>query len=71
MINSGTGIGGNKMKAFITTGGVLNVVPENETEEYALIQWKMQASIRVDDAEREEDRYFRGSRISIPDDIQF
>ncbi|HVW65115.1 MAG TPA: hypothetical protein VHB01_08875 [Nitrosospira sp.] len=59
------------MKAFITTGGVLNVVPENETEEYALIQWKMQASIRVDDAEREEDLYFRGSRISIPDDIQF
>ena len=57
------------MKAFITASGILNVVPENETEEYALIQWKARSLIQVNDVEREEESYFRGSRISVPHDI--
>ncbi len=58
------------MQAFITAGGILNVVPENETEEYALIQWKLHALISVKDVEREEDNYYRGSRLSAPHDIK-
>ncbi len=59
------------MRAFITGGGILNLVPENETEEYALIQWKNHAIIHVDDQENLEDKYYRGSRISIPHDVSY
>lgn len=58
-----------QMQAFITASGILNVVPENDTELYALMQWKLHALIQVNDVEREEERYFRGSRLSIPHDL--
>lgn len=59
------------MKAFITPSGILNVIPESETEEYAVIQWKRHATVRVDDIENFEETYYLGRCISIPEDISF
>ena len=53
------------MKAFIDRSGKIAIVPETETEEYALRSALTKVSIQVDDIKRGEKVYYRGSSIVI------
>ena len=53
------------MKAEIRIPGTLCLIPENQTEAYALMKWHGESKIGIDDIERMETKWYRGSAIKI------
>lgn len=52
------------MKAEIINGQLV-VIPSNETEHYALINWLAVAGVAISDPARNESIYIRGSTVKI------
>lgn len=53
------------MKARITEMGELEIIPENETEQYALKKFREEAAVISDDLVRCETFHWRGSKVVI------
>lgn len=53
------------MKATISSTGVLTITTDNETEAYALVQWQKNSVIKMDDDQRNEKGYYKGSSIKL------
>lgn len=53
------------MKATISSTGVLTITAENDTESYALSQWDKNSVIDVNDTDRNEQSYYKGSSIIV------
>lgn len=53
------------MKATISSTGALTVTSENEIEAYALSQWQKSSIIDVEDMQRNEKSYYKGSSIKV------
>lgn len=57
------------MKAEMSKHGIITLSPETSLEAYALELWAQRASIKANDLERCENRYWLGSRIVVSTDI--
>lgn len=57
------------MKAEMSKHGIITLSPETSLEAYALKLWAEQASIRADDLQRCENRYWLGSRIVVSNEF--
>lgn len=53
------------MKTEMSEDGVITIRPESSVEAYALRRWVDSALINVDDAQRCENSYWKGSRLAI------
>lgn len=53
------------MKAYISSSGVLHLVPESQTELYAIQSWRVDSSIPLKDVQRNEVEYYKGTSIKI------
>lgn len=51
------------MKAEIDMNGVLRIYPETPTESFAVKAWVIKSGFKVEDFQRNENYWFRGSSI--------
>lgn len=53
------------MKAELDENGVLSIVPETPTEQYALMKWQIDATVHMRDDKLHENEFVRGSMIIV------
>lgn len=53
------------MKAELDENGVLSIIPETPTEQYALKKWSTDAMVLMRDDRLHENQFIRGSMILV------